>query len=155
MSTTAARTIDNLADTLDSFDIIARIEWLEEDRWHHADRIAAASEYAEESPEYDALMTTGRADWDATSPDAEELAALTALAKECEGAGVPDWEYGAILIRYSHFTEYVADMLDDCGELPRDLPHYIVIDWDATARNIQHDYMCVEFDSVFYWVRSV
>lgn len=153
MSTAAARCIDNFADTLDSRDIIARIEWLEEDREAHADSIAAASEYAEESPEYDALMTTGRADWDVTSPDAEERAALMALAKECEG--VPDWEYGAQLIRDSYFTEYVADMLEDCGELPRDLPHYIVIDWDATARNIQHDYMCVEFGDVTYWVRSV
>lgn len=153
MSTTAARCIDNFADTLDSRDIIARIEWLEEDRVAHADSIAAASEYAEESPEYDALITTGRDDWDDISPDAKELYALSALAKECEG--VPDWEYGAQLIRDSYFTEYVADMLEDCGELPRDLPHYIVIDWDATARNIQHDYMCVEFGDVTYWVRSV
>ena len=89
------------------------------------------------------------------SPDADELAALLAFAKKCERAGVPDWEDGATLIRYSHFTEYVADMLEDIGELPRDLPHYIQIDWNATARNIQHDYMCVEFDSVFYWARSV
>ena len=147
--------IDNFADTLDSRDIIARIEWLEEDREAHADSIAAASEYAEESPEYDALMTTGRAEWDATSPDADEHAALLAFAKECEGAGVPDLEYGATLIRYSHFTEYVADMLEDCGELPRDLPWYIQINWDATARNIGHDYICVEFGDVTYWVRSV
>ena len=128
-------------------------EWLEEDRETHADRIAAASEYAEEGPEYDALMTTGRADWEATSPDADELAALLALAKECEGVGVPDWEYGATLIRGSHFTEYVADMLEDCGELPRDLPWYIQINWDATARNVQQDYMNVEFGDVTYWVR--
>jgi hypothetical protein len=154
MSTTAARSIDNFSTiTLDSRDIIARIEWLEDDRDTHANRIAAASEYAEDSPEYDALMTTGRADWQATSPDADELAALVALAKECEG--VRDWEDGAQLIRDSYFTEYVADMLEDCGELPRDLPHYIQIDWHATARNVRFDYMSVEFGDVTYWVRNV
>lgn len=153
MSTTAARSIDCFDDMLDSRDIIARIEWLEEDRETHADSIAAASEYAEESPEYDALMTTGRADWDATSPDAKELYALTAFAKECEGAGVPDWEYGATLIRDSYFTAYVQDMLEDCGELPSDLPWYIEINWDATVRNVQYDYMPVEFGYVTYWVR--
>ena len=153
MSTTATTPIDNFADMLDSRDIIARIEWLKEDRETHADSIAAASEYAEESPEYDALMTTGRADWDATSLDAKELYALTAFAKECEGAGVPDWEYGATLIRYSCFTEYVQDMLEDCASLARDLPWYIEINWDATARNVRYDYMCVEFGDVTYWVR--
>jgi hypothetical protein len=152
MSTTAARSIDCFADMLDSRDIIARIEWLEEDRETHADSIAAASEYADESPEYDALMTTGRADWDATSPDAEELAALTALAKECEG--VRDWEDGAELIRASYFTEYLEEMLKSCGAVPSDLPHYIVIDWDATARDLAYDYSSVEFGDVSYWVRS-
>lgn len=150
---TNVREIGNFSDTLDSRDIIARIESLEADREAHADSIAAASEYAEESPEYDALITTGRDDWDAISPDAEELCALAAFAKECAGAGVPDWEYGATLIRDSHFTEYVADMLEDCGELPRDFPWYIEINWDATARNVQQDYMCVEFGDVTYWVR--
>lgn len=151
MSTTAARTIDNFADTLDSRDIIARIESLEEDREAHADSIAAASEYAEESPEYDALITTGRADWDATSPDADERAALLAFAKECKG--VPDWEDGATFVRNSHFTEYV---LEYCGDVPRDLSWYqemVVIDWAATVRNIRQDYMCVEFGDVIYWVR--
>jgi antirestriction protein len=152
MSTIANRSIDNFADMLDSRDIIARIEWLEEDRETHADRIAAASGYVEESPEYHALLTTGRADWQATSPDADELAALVALAKECEG--VRDWEDGAELIRASYFTEYVQDMLESCGDLPRDLSPCIHIDWEATARDFAYDYMCVEFGDVSYWVRS-
>ena len=153
MTTTATTPIDNFADMLDSRDIIARIEWLQEDRETHADSIAAASEYAEESPEYDALMTTGRADWDATHPDAEELYALTALAKECEG--VRDWEDGAEVIRASYFTEYVQDMLESCGDVPRDLSPCIHIDWDATARDFALcDYYSVEFGDVSYWVRS-
>lgn len=150
MTTTATTPICNFADMLDSRDIIARIEWLEEDRETHADSIAAASEYADESPEYDALMTTGRADWDATSPDADERAALTALAKECEG--VRDWEDGAELIRASYFTEYVQEMLESCGDLPR-VP-CIHIDWEATARDFAYDYYSVEFGGVSYWVRS-
>ncbi len=45
------------------------------------------------------------------------------------------------------------EMLSDIGDLPRDIPHYIVIDEDATARNIQQDYTSVDFDGATYWVR--
>jgi hypothetical protein len=81
-----------------------------------------------------------------------ELAALNALQSEAEGYA-PDWRYGATLIRDSYFVEYCEEMLKDCGDLPKDIPHYIEIDWAATARNIQVDYTSVEFDGVTYWVR--
>ncbi len=57
------------------------------------------------------------------------------------------------LIRDSHFTNYVSEMLIDCGEIPENLPHYIEIDWDATARNVQVDYNAVDIDGVTYWYR--
>jgi hypothetical protein len=44
-------------------------------------------------------------------------------------------------------------MLEDCGEIPRDLPHYIAIDWEATAQNIRVDYTEIDFDGQAYLVR--
>jgi hypothetical protein len=81
-----------------------------------------------------------------------ELAALESLAEEAEGYA-DDWKYGAALIRESYWVEYVQELLEDIGDLPKDLPHYIEIDWEKTARNIQVDYTSVDFDGVTYWVR--
>jgi hypothetical protein len=63
-----------------------------------------------------------------------------------------DW-YPATLIRDSYFVAAMRDLLDDIGDLPRDLPNYIAIDWAATARNLRVDYTSVEFDGVTYWYR--
>ena len=37
--------------------------------------------------------------------------------------------------------DFVQDLLEACGDIPRDLPSYICIDWEATARNIMFDYV--------------
>lgn len=81
-----------------------------------------------------------------------ELAALKALQDEASGYA-EDWLYGAALIRGTYFTDYVMELLSDIGALPRDIPHYIVIDEEATADNIRQDYTSVDFDGVEYWVR--
>ena len=84
--------------------------------------------------------------------DKEELDALKALAEEAKGYA-PDWHYGATLVRDSYFTEYAEELCKDIGDLPKVIPHYIEIDWEATARNIQQDYTEVDFDGVAYWIR--
>ena len=84
--------------------------------------------------------------------EAEELAALRALAAEVE-MYANDWTYGATLIRDSYFVEYCQDLVSDTGDLPRDIPPYLVIDWNATAENLRVDYTSVEFGGVTYWVR--
>ena len=37
--------------------------------------------------------------------------------------------------------EFVEELLTDIGDLPRDLPCYIHIDWERTARDIMMDYV--------------
>ena len=134
------RTISNSDDVIDSRDVIARIEELEGERDSYATAQAGEGE-----PE---VM-----DWEADCPDdAEELATLKALAEEAEGYA-PDWTHGETLIRDSYFVEYVQELLEDCGDIPKDIPHYVCIDWDATARNIRYDYTAVEFGDVTYWIR--
>ena len=86
--------------------------------------------------------------------DRAEYESLTALADQCEGYG--DWQYGETLIRASHFTEYVRELMADIGTVPADLPWYIAdaIDWDEVARHIDSDYVDVDFDGVTYKMRA-
>jgi hypothetical protein len=148
------RTINKYQDILDSRDIIARIEELESElEVHHEE----ATEANETNLDFEEWLQAVRKDqspahaheyWE----EVVELQTLRTLADEAEGY-CEDWKYGAALIRDSYFTDYAQELLQDCDELPKDIPHYIVIDWEATARNIQQDYTSVEFDGVTYWVR--
>ena len=63
-----------------------------------------------------------------------------------------DW-YPVTLIRDDYFAEYAKDLIHDCGDMPRDIPHYIAIDWEATAKNIQADYTPLDIGPSTYWYR--
>jgi hypothetical protein len=200
------RTIDNAEDVIDSRDVIARIEELQEQRmpwgagwnmpgympdsepaaftdWTSAqayildelkryldevdepdavtdimetiDRLASASEdseFGETVGKYHFWLSHLGDNAGLDADEIAELAILEALAKEGEDYA-PDWGHGEMLIRYSYFTEYVQEMLEDCGEIPKNIPHYIEIDWEATARNVMVDYTHIDFDGVTYLIR--
>jgi hypothetical protein len=139
-------TIDNTESVLDSRIIIERIEDIEQ----------AREAYIEENAGEDASADVRTAQGDAWAlffpEDAAELAALSKLAAEGEGYA-PDWHHGEVLIRDDYFTAYAKEMLEDCGTIPRDLPNWVEIDWEATARNVRVDYAAVDFDGVTYWIR--
>lgn len=54
-----------------------------------------------------------------------------ATAEECEEAYQGKW------IDDKEFTQ---NLIEDTGELPKNMPFYIHIDWEATARDIMMDY---------------
>ena len=121
-------TVDNYQDILDSRDVDSRIEELEAER--------------------DAAVEDGNPD-DFT--DGEELAALVAFRDEASGY-CADWQYGGVLIRDSHFTDYARELAEDCGDLKHaDRWPYTCIDWEQAARELQQDYTSAEFDGVTYW----
>jgi len=129
-------------DVIDVRDIIERLEELEallhEHLAKHDD--SCIGDWAEASPE-----------------EHKELSMLVALMEEMAGYGGDeqwrgDW-YPLTLIRESYFTDYVQEMLEDCGEIPKDLPHYIHIDWQATARDVQVDYTPIDVDGATYFYR--
>lgn len=148
----------NTDPVIDSRDIIERIEELEAERDSFTGPCTACIESGERKgescPECDG--TGEREDataWAVANPeDAAELAALSKLAKEAEGYA-DDWTHGVTLIHDDYFTDYAREMLEDCGTIPRDLPTWVEIDWEATARNVRMDYTGVNFDGVTYWVR--
>jgi hypothetical protein len=112
-------------DTIDSRDILARIDELE--GWAY--------------------------DGSASEEDRVELAILQALASEASCS--PDWLYGEALIRDSYFREYAMDLADDIGAILDELRWPTnCIDWDRAAQELQTDYFDVDFDGVTYWIRG-
>ncbi|MDI3300046.1 MAG: antirestriction protein ArdA [Burkholderia multivorans] len=129
-------TIDNQADVIDVRDVIARVEELR----------SAIEAYAEKM-----------IDWQENADNTEELEQLESLLSELAGNGGDEkWEgqwYPVTLIRDSHFEDYARELVEEIGDLPKGLPIYIEVDWEATARNVRMDYSSVEFDGVTYWYR--
>lgn len=113
-------------DVIDTRDIIERIEELESD------------------------AETGS---DLTEEETAELNKLRDLIEECSQYN-SDTEYGATLINENYWVDYVKELLEDCGDIPRDLPHYIAIDWEETASNIQVDYVTITVDHHTYFLLS-
>ena len=159
--------VRNTDDVIDSRDVIARIEELEEERQDLVEALDDARDTLGDAKDDTSAIADNPVDrleaeerlsaakvalseWDADNGD--ELKALRDLMEEAGSS--PDWEYGESLIRDSYFTEYAQQLLEDCGELPPDLPSYIEIDWEATARNLRVDYFSVDFDGVTYWIRA-
>lgn len=52
-----------------------------------------------------------------------------------------DWDCCALLIPEGEdFVEYIEETVKDCCNLS-DVPDWVVIDWEATAENLKHDYI--------------
>ena len=79
---------------------------------------------------------------------------LVTFAKECEDY-CEDYEYGATLIRDSHFREYAMELAEEnIGAIPKEYTWPIsCIDWGQAVRELQHDYYPVDFNGVTYWTR--
>jgi septation ring formation regulator EzrA len=83
------------------------------------------------------------------SDEKAELDELEELESE-----IPEFRDGTQMISVDDFTEAMQEMLEDVGELPKNLPSYIVIDWEATADNLKADYTEVTYQGESYLVRS-
>jgi len=137
--------ISNTDDIIDSRDVIARIAELETELESLKENCETA-----DSPEALAAANLAAELWE--EEEAHELKNLLKLAVEGEEYA-PDWHHGETLIRESYFAEYIQELCDDCGYMTKDLPTWIVIDWEATSNNLRHDYTEVEFDGVTYLIR--
>lgn len=67
-----------------------------------------------------------------------------------------EFDYGLQLIDSYDFTEYCQELLEDIGDLPRDLPGYISnnIDWDGVAHDLSADYSYVDFRGTNFLYRD-
>ncbi len=163
------REITNTQDVIDSRDVIARIEELEDERQSLVDEIEEAEEALgaidcdnEEEAYAGAEETLEDAkealkDWDA-SDEAAELKTLKTLAEDGEDS--TDWSYGETLIHEDYFTKYIEELIDDCYEMPKEMKsgdwpwRHVVIDYEAAAEEAKQDYFTVDFDGATYWIRA-
>lgn len=67
-----------------------------------------------------------------------------------------EFVYGVQMIPNEDFTEYCKELLEDCGDLPRNLPFYIKdnIDWDGVAHDLSADYSYVDFRGTNFLYRD-
>ena len=83
----------------------------------------------------------------------EELTELEALKEEIESNSDEGFEYGIQLIHENYIDDYLDELLDSCGYIPNDLPHWIKIDWQATYDNMKEDYNEIEINGNTFYVR--
>lgn len=141
-----SRNISNSDDIIDSRDVIARIEELEDERESMVEDLNAAEGDAEAG-----VHATALAAWDADN--GAELAALKALAEEAEGYAA-DWHHGEALIRDSYFETYAQELAEDIGAIDKSASWPArCIDWKQAAEELQQDYTQVDFDGIAYWIR--
>ncbi len=141
---TTTRTISNTDDIIDSRDVIARIEELEERFRCDCDPVGEVHA-AECNCMADAL----------DSDEEQELGILRDLAKQGEDYA-PDWEYGEVMIADSYFEDYAQELASDVVEgydLTKQVWPFTCIDWTQAARELQMDYTSIQFDGAAYWIR--
>lgn len=124
--------INGYENTIDSRDIIARIEYL-------GGRL--------DDPETAEIW--GPLD----ESEKRELKDLQLLAQDGEKA-TSDWAHGVTLINDSYFEDYAREFASDIGAISDDdkwpANH---IDWPEAAKELQQDYSSVEYDDHTFWLR--
>ena len=83
----------------------------------------------------------------------EELAELESLKEEISNNSDEGFEYGIQLIHENDIDDYLHSMLEDCGYIPKDMPSWIKIDWQATYDNMKEDYNEIELNGNTFYVR--
>jgi antirestriction protein len=147
-----------MSSTLDTRDLQERLEELQslKDTFDTAqaelDELMT-SDLAAAEPDFDEKVAEARSALDEATEafgDEEhtELEELASLSEE-----VSEWSRGNQLIPEEDFEDYCRELCEDIGDVPRNFPSYIVIDWEATARNLRIDYSDCEYQGTTYLYR--
>lgn len=127
---TVTTDISNYADTLDTLDIIERLDDI------NAALENFSADYSDKQERNDWLL---------------EQKTLTVLLEEVGDESC----HGVTLIRDSYFKTYAMELADEIGAYDRDLKWPLTcIDWDQAARELRYDYTSVDYDGVTYWFQS-
>jgi DNA repair exonuclease SbcCD ATPase subunit len=156
-------TIDPSDKFIDSRDIQSRIDELEAEREELEAELEEAQEELsslvikeDENEEETAQEIVEKAkekleDWDADNKnELDELESLKDEVKNCSS----EWSHGVTLINDNYWTEYVQELVSDIGDMPKEIPSYIEIDWDKTAENVAADYSTVDYGVSTFYVRN-
>jgi hypothetical protein len=96
------------------------------------------------------IMEVPEDKYDEVDPDEfEEMKELQQLRDE-----IPEWRDGNTMVPEDGWVDYVQDLCEDIGDIPKNLPNYIAIDWEKTASNIAFDYGTIEYQGDTYYYRN-
>ena len=143
--------ISKYDDVIDSRDVIERIEELGEELADKLNDVTKTENWNSENLSEGNYQFMVNSLPESDKDDIEEYWMLIALAEECEQYS-SDWIHGETLIRYSYFEDYMDEMIEDCYELPKDLPYWMTVTYDYEA--LKQDYTSVDFDDITYYIRS-
>lgn len=169
-------TIESIGDDIiDVRDIIARVEELQEQQSayqsakdeadearanvaHHHSDVSEAEALQRDFPECEEarqLIDALEQVEPLTEEEAEELAKLEEILSDlCGNGGDEQWNgdwYPVTLINESYFEEAMDELLEDIGDIPKNIPSYlkIVVDYDA----LKMDYTSTDINGETYWYR--
>jgi hypothetical protein len=121
-------------DIIDTRDVISRLAELESD--------------------LEIFMDEGE-DENIEEKDFEEIYELEVLRElESDLVSESEYKYGMTLIAEDHFEDYCRELVEEIGDLPKDFPSYIEIDWHQTSENLRVDYSEVQINGNTYYYRS-
>ena len=143
------RNVDNGEDILDSRDVIARRDELEEER-DALEHLEACEKREGTFPATVCADGCPVDEWDAEN--AEELRHLDNFIDE----GGREWRHGETLVRESYFEDYAREVAEDLrgSEMRAAAWPFSCIDWERAASDLQQDYTGADFDGVTYYYRS-
>lgn len=84
----------------------------------------------------------------------DEIVEITDIEKLEDEVNSSEWLYGIYFIKEDEFTDYVEELLKDCGYISKDFPSWIEIDWSSTADNVRQDYSEVKYQGITYLYRD-
>lgn len=135
--------MNDLGNTFDSRELLERVEAFESE---HEEALAAIALHPEDSALKDAVLAL-------TEIDHEEYDMYVELKHLCDSES-SEFNSGTTCILDEYFEEYAEELVIEIGDLPKTIPSYIVIDWTATASNIQQDYTSFVINNDTYWYRE-
>lgn len=91
---------------------------------------------------------------EANQDEVDEYRTITEFCEEIDSY-CPDFEYGVSIIHEIYFEDYCRELVEDIGDLPRNLPEYIEnnIDWSGVAHDLKVDYSEAEYNGDTYYFR--
>ena len=138
-------------NVLDTRDLIEKREELKEKIFN--DFLECFPQYEDMTDSYDDILMEEEEiqDWkEGWSEEIEHIEEIDSIEEEIGS----EFDYGTTLIDEYDMEEYVKDLLEELGYIPKDFPSWIEIDWSSTADNVKQDYSEVTYQGTEYYYRS-
>jgi hypothetical protein len=130
-------------NTIDSREIEERIEELDDELQARRDEENIEDD---DPPDWDAWLEANKGD-----EDVEEYLALVRVREECEDYS-SEWRHGETLIHEDYFEESMDEMVNECYDLPKDLPSFITL--QINYDDLKYDYTEVDVLGQTYYIRN-